>query len=83
MKSVMEENTTGTALRGEMASPGPWFDDLHLPDGTRTCPDIGCNAGSSALSGRSAGRRCWESTSTKNISRNLDGRRGVSCYLSW
>src|SRR3954454_5778995 len=27
------------AMAGEIARLGPWFHNLHLPDGTQTCPD--------------------------------------------
>lgn len=33
------QSAGGTGLGGEIARLGPWFHNLHLPDGTQTAPD--------------------------------------------
>ena len=35
----MSTATTERTLREEIEALGPWFHNLHLPDGTQTCPD--------------------------------------------
>jgi tRNA (mo5U34)-methyltransferase len=38
---MLERNLTHprTDLERQIAGPGPWFHDLHLPDGAQTAPD--------------------------------------------
>jgi len=35
----MEKSTTTASIADEVAALGPWFHNLHLPDGTQTAPD--------------------------------------------
>jgi tRNA (mo5U34)-methyltransferase len=39
MNGLIEADSAKAALRQEIAALGPWFHNLHLPDGTQTCPD--------------------------------------------
>lgn len=36
---MAERTVSGRSLRDEIEALGPWFHNLHLPDGTATCPD--------------------------------------------
>src|SRR4051812_47149498 len=39
MTHSLEEVGAGSRMRKDVAALGPWFHNLHLPDGTQTAPD--------------------------------------------
>src|SRR3954470_19178072 len=39
MSHTLEKQSPSNQLRPDISQLGPWFHNLHLPDGTQTCPD--------------------------------------------